>query len=74
MTGLRARCVAMGECWPGGSSIAFWFLAHTALSMTAHETELDHRDGAAFCPHPDCEWWVPAGMEYLYLTHRDEHE
>jgi|AntDeeMinimDraft_5_1070356.scaffolds.fasta_scaffold13252_5 hypothetical protein len=38
------------------------------------ETELVHDDGAAYCPHEDCDWWVPAGMEYMYYDHRQEHE
>lgn len=31
--------------------------------------DLIHKDGQAHCPNDDCGWWVPAGMEYLYLTH-----
>ena len=38
------------------------------------ETELVHDDGAAYCPNEDCDWWVPAGMEYMYYDHRQEHE
>lgn len=38
------------------------------------EEELIHDDGRAHCPHDDCDWWVPTGMEYLYLDHVDEHD
>lgn len=40
----------------------------------SHEGELVHRDGRAYCPVEDCDWWVPGGMEYLYASHRAEHE
>lgn len=42
--------------------------------MTDYEDELEYSDGEAHCPHPACDWWVPAGMEYLYLPHREEHD
>ena len=35
-----------------------------------HTDELRHEDGQAHCPN--CEWWVPEGMEYLYPNHRVE--
>lgn len=38
------------------------------------ETELVDKDGQAHCPEPGCDWWVPAGMEYLYLDHYREHD
>ena len=38
------------------------------------EEKLIHDDGAAYCPHEDCDWWVPAGMEYMYYDHAQEHE
>lgn len=34
--------------------------------------DLIHDDGQAHCPSDECDWWVPAGMEYLYATHRRE--
>ena len=31
--------------------------------------EMIHDDGEAHCPSPGCDFWAPAGMEYLYLSH-----
>lgn len=30
-------------------------------------------DGKAHCPVEDCEWWVPKGMEYMFLDHYTSH-
>lgn len=40
------------------------------MSTDTDESEpLIHKDGQAHCPNEDCEWWVPAGMGYLYADH-----
>ena len=31
--------------------------------------DLVEEDGRAKCPEPNCDWWVPAGMEYLAAEH-----
>lgn len=36
-------------------------------------TELVHDGDRAYCPVADCDWWVPTGMEYLYIDHANEH-
>lgn len=30
--------------------------------------------GQAHCPIDDCDWWVPAGMEYGFFDHIDKHD
>lgn len=37
------------------------------------EEELVHDDGQAHCPYEGFDWWVPAGMEYLYYDHYKDH-
>lgn len=38
------------------------------------ERELVYDGERAHCPRDDCGWWVPKGMEYIYETHRRDHE
>ena len=39
--------------------------------MTDHD-DLIRTTDQVHCPYDECDWLVPAGMEYLYSTHRRE--
>ena len=42
------------------------------LEKKIYEKLLTTRDGRSSCP--ECDWWVPEGMEYLFLEPYTEHE
>lgn len=44
------------------------------MTTNLHPDDLVVEDGRATCPDPDCEWWVPSGMEYLAAEHDCEAE
>jgi hypothetical protein len=36
-------------------------------------SELDYRNGTAYCPVEGCGWSVPKGKEIHWPNHRDDH-